>query len=70
MNFEKIRVLKVAKTTTEIELIGIIMAATTGAKFPVIAKPNPMILYKKLMVKAAHIKRMEILENCKNSGKF
>lgn len=38
------RVTKVANATTETDEIGIKMAATTGDKFPVIAKLIPMML--------------------------
>lgn len=38
------RVAKVAKATTETELIGINIAATIGERFPEIAKPIPIIL--------------------------
>jgi hypothetical protein len=38
------RVTKVAKATTETELMGIKIAATTGERFPVNAKPIPIIL--------------------------
>ena len=34
------------KTTIEMELNGIKMAATIGDKFPVIANTNPTILYR------------------------
>ncbi len=42
-------VLAVAKINTEIELIGIKIAATTGCKYPETAKLSPTILYKKLI---------------------
>ena len=36
----------VTKLTTVMELKGIIIAATNGDKFPLIAKLNPTILYR------------------------
>ena len=39
--------------TTVIELIGIKIAANNGDIFPVTAKDNPTILYRKLMIKVA-----------------
>lgn len=43
--------LKVTYKTTEIELIGINIAATMGDRFPVTANNNPIILYKKDITK-------------------
>src|SRR5690606_12691182 len=62
-------VLTVANITIEIELIGIKIAATTGSKLPLIAKDNPITLYKKLIINAIQINRIDIFENFKKTEK-
>ena len=69
-NFDAILVLKVANITTEMELIGIKIAATTGSKFPLIAKAKPTILYKKLIKNAVQISLTDNLEKRINSGRY
>src|SRR5690606_36919949 len=67
--FAETLVLNVANITTEMELIGIKIAATTGSRFPEIANAKPTILYRKLIKNAVRISLRESFEKRKNSGR-
>ena len=57
------RVAKVAKATTETELTGIKIAATTGDKFPEMANEIPTMLYKNEMAEVSYPMFSEVLVN-------
>ena len=57
-------------TTILMELKGIKIAATTGFKFPVTAKPRPTKLYSNENIKAYFIILTLFNESCKNNGIF
>jgi len=61
-------VLIVANKTTDIELIGINMAAIIGERLPVTANRRPMILYKKEITKLTLMTPIVLCVSFKKSG--
>ena len=58
-----------ANKTTEIELIGIRIAATIGDRLPLTANNRPTILYKNEITKLIFITVIVLCESCMNLGK-